>query len=636
MKKILLYLLLLLNINFLNAQAGKITTKLVHDAYFGFNFSEEWQFLTTDFYLYNEGSFINLVRTKKNKGEKVEHLTLTATLPNYFDSKGSNLVYPLYSYQIDSDRKNNITKLHYERNEKIRLLDDYPLAKTNGVVNADIDGFIVTDSNRNKFLRSISDQLINISSAPEPSFGIMNLLGELGKFFKQSFSKKQYTFRSSINLYNDTNFEKKPHSIKVYTFNSLNIRKLKEVQNKLNKYVQRIYDGNKSEELNIAKLSKELNIRGIPYFIVINYRSKYVPPAVLGDKIDSDFVKNYETRIMEDCNKKINTEKVCEQQKKLLDFYVAFLDFKKNVNLFSREYKKATIASKELNLFTVMSSYRTLLKILEENNAIYENNSSYQNDFSPRYRELISLANQYLEKYAELKDVKTFTLTLNQITKNKELVYESNETLENYLNILYLLKLPNIKKNTADYDEIVNSIDKIEEALQKNKYRLMLVPLVNGNVTEETIEQFHILTEQINISKCKVCEEKVRPTLEIFEDKIKRKNLRGKREELISIKKKSRRDLFSFIRKKDCYTSFIKSVNLNKKATETDIFIKSELDRIIILIDEFKEIVNEDISKLESSIKLLDYKSLLESKLENLKEEIQYCDTNYTESLNCK
>ncbi|WP_196894847.1 hypothetical protein [Aureivirga marina] len=635
MKKLLLYLLLFLNLSIAFSQNGKITTKLVHDAYFGFNFSEEWQFLTTDFYLYNENSFINLVRTKKNKGEKVEHLTLTATLPNYFDAKQNNLVYPLYSYQIESDRKNNITKLHYERNERIRLLDDYPLAKTNGVVNADIDGIIVTDSNRNKFLRALSDQLINIAEAPEPTNGIMSLLGELGRFFKQSFSKRQYTFRSSINLYNDTNFEKKPHSIKVYTFNSLPIRKLKEVQNKLDKYVQKIHDDNISAELNIEKLSKILNIRGIPYFIVVNYRSKYVPPAVLGDKIDSDFVAGYEQRITKDCQTSINTEKVCEQQRKLLEFYTAFIDFKKNINIFSREYKKTTIASKELNLYSVMSSYRTLLKIIDENNSIFENNSSYQNDFAPRYRELLTLANQYLEKYSELQDVKTFTITLNQISKNKSIAFEKNETLENYLNVLYIIKLPDSKKNTADYDEIKSSIAKIEEALQKNKYRLMLVPLVNGNVTDETIEQYNMLTEQINLSKCKVCEEKVRPTLTNFREKIKRKSLRSKREEIIDLKKNMRRDLFVFIRKKECFNSFINNSNKNETASESDKFIASELERIILMIDDFKTLVNEDIAKLESSIKLLEYKTDLETKLENLKEEIQYCDKNYAQNLTC-
>ena len=116
--KALLFLGFLLLTSRVSAQRD-IEPKLIFSDTSNFSFTGEWQYLSTEIYLFNGEKFSNLineldfVRTKPKSGfsrrkglseEYLEYLFITASLKNVRFFGDKDLTYPLYNFQISRDK----------------------------------------------------------------------------------------------------------------------------------------------------------------------------------------------------------------------------------------------------------------------------------------------------------------------------------------------------------------------------------------------------------------------------------------------------------------------------------------------------------------------------------------------------
>ena len=144
-----------------------------------FEFSSEWQYLSTDLYLLNSDKFAYLInqiamtgsgkKKKRSGNDYIQSLFIQATIKDikFF---GGDMVYPIYSFQIQKDEK--YTTQIADNAGVIRLIDNLPLNASKDYINAEISGDIITNNNKNQFLMLVAKQLQNISRFSQPNTAV--------------------------------------------------------------------------------------------------------------------------------------------------------------------------------------------------------------------------------------------------------------------------------------------------------------------------------------------------------------------------------------------------------------------------------------------------------------------------------
>ena len=90
-----------------------IETRLGYSYNDKFEFSDEWQYLSTDIYLFNGGQFNRVLnelesgvkkKSKKNYAYELEYLFITAQLKNLKLFGNDQIVYPLFNFHINTGK----------------------------------------------------------------------------------------------------------------------------------------------------------------------------------------------------------------------------------------------------------------------------------------------------------------------------------------------------------------------------------------------------------------------------------------------------------------------------------------------------------------------------------------------------
>lgn len=104
-----------------------------------FNFTGEWQYLSTDIFLFNGDKFSNLINEldfgntgpKRNKRKKsnpeqelLEYLFITASLKNAKFLGDNDITDPLYNFQISKDRE--YQTFVSDNIDYVRIIDNLP------------------------------------------------------------------------------------------------------------------------------------------------------------------------------------------------------------------------------------------------------------------------------------------------------------------------------------------------------------------------------------------------------------------------------------------------------------------------------------------------------------------------------
>lgn len=529
MKQIVILLYTAVLVSFQSFGQEKIDTKVELKRKTKIDFTGEWQYLTSDFYLFNENKFNDLINglgkePKTNfwgklKGEKIEFLTLSATILNVEYYSNQDLTFPLFNFKVNYDKSSKYKTTESDNTEVIRLIDNLPLARSKEFIDATIEGEAITDSEGNKIVRLVADQLQNISKITSPSADVQEIIGELGNFLSASSRKKQYKFSSTIRLYDDTKFTKKVHSINVYSLRpSSKINDENFDKSELETFVDKIKFEDKTE-INKSVLNDLIKYDTYPYFIVVNYKSKYTPPDVPSDKINSDYVRTYEERVEKDCAENINSNVVCTQERELIAFFKIFLDFKTSTDAYNLNIDNQITNDLSRNLYLIMKGYRKLLLTKTARDKEFKNVKSYTQDFSSRYDKVISLAQGILSENQELRDVKKFVDTDVALSKIKNLTTMNEAEIEAYLGVLYSLSLPIDEKDTEEYRSINNSIANLEKVQLEKIYEVIADSLEDLTPSSKNFLYYEQAISKINLTNCKTCQDKIKSSGKIFFDK---------------------------------------------------------------------------------------------------------------------
>ncbi len=613
-----------------NAQVT-ITTKQVVNKKSNIEFTDEWQYLTTDFYLFNEGKFNDLINKLgkepktniwgKLKSEKIEFLSLTANILNVEFYDNQDLIYPLYNFKIDYSKKNQYKTQISDEIEVIRLIDNLPLATSKKFIDAKIEGEAITDSKGNQIMRMVSDQLNNISKLTDPSSAVLTVVGELGSFLESSSRKKQYQFNSTIRLYDDTKFSKKIHSINVYVYLPKNNMNTDDFNSEgLINFIDTIKISD-NVDINRSSLSSLVDYSKYPFFVVVNYKSKYTPQKFSVDEIDDDYISAYEQRILDDCNEGLSSEVVCNQVKELVSFFNLFTDFKQSKQAYDLNYENGITSELNKNLFLIMKDYREILLTKESRDVEFKDIPSYTNDFEPRYNKLILIANQYLSESPKLSEVRTLVTTTNDL-RNTDLSTLDELKLEKFLSTLYSLQLPEEQSETDEYGEIIKLRGSIEKNLFERIYNPISEELKSMDISNESINKFKSYKEKINTTNCKLCRTEVNKVFIDYQNRWDNYLLELELTRSIDLQSTSKDFLTETLINKECITNNIDQIKENNSLTEAQQFVIDETTKIFTSITKLKEFVNTNISQFDID-ELISYNSSLTKLNQDIKNGLQ-------------
>ncbi|OQY03958.1 MAG: hypothetical protein B6I20_03980 [Bacteroidetes bacterium 4572_117] len=593
-----LVLSLLIIVHKLHAQVT-IKTLPVYKKTIDYNFSSEWQYLSTDLYLFNTDKFNRLVnkvavsgksksgrKRKKKQEETIQSLFIKAKIKDikFF---GGDLLYPIYNFKITKD-ENYSTQIS-STIEVIRLIDNLPLLSSKDFVEAEISGQIITKKNSDDFMRLIAKQLQNISQYSKPNVAILDLIGEIGKFIESKTTGTQYKFSSTIRLYEDQNFNKKLHSLNIFAFVPSTVSKVNVLASGLTDYL----DNTKNPVVNQKKLKQLINFRTHPLIVIANYKSKYNTQPVIGDQINFDYIAERKLKVGNAYRNELINKETYVQESALIAYLELFVSLKLNINNYKLNKQNKITDDFSKNIFVIMQDYRRLVDLKTQREIEYSKNPVFQSEFKEKYKTVMSSANIYLETEQDLKNIRDIMAVVRRQEKQLNTKPDSAQ-MEADLKILYSVTFPESELGSAEAQIVNNCIQKTEYLLYTSEF-LELIGLVNDMGTEpENISQRNVYGNHASLTNCKLCSEKLNESLKTYTKKYKKhqKSIAGKKNELQ--KQKAIGLLFKMIRKKN---NIEKNISILKSDSIPEYFslFEMEFNKFRNYISCLNDIVRTDI-----------------------------------------
>ncbi len=556
MKKIALLLVLFIAINSIFAQVVIQTTPVLKQKT-NFEFSEEWQYLSSDIYLINPDKFNDLVndlafetdkisgkKSKKNT-EYIEYLIVTTKVKDlkFF---GGDLVYPIYNFQFalgtDSKYNSNISKSF----EVIRIIDNLPLTGNKDYVEADIQAEAITNTKQDRLNMIVSESLKSISKITNPSEAVLSLIGEYGKIMESKIQRTQYQFTSTIRLYEEQDFSKQLHSINVYVFELSTNKPAKINTDELTKYVL----NEQNPQITRDILSQKIGFGKYPYLVIANYKSKYISEPAIGDEIDAEAIKIRIQKIKNALDKGIINKETYTQEMELVEFLKVFVDLKLSINNYKLNYKNEITKDFSKSFFVILQNYRNLKNILNMRNKAYAENKLYMNEFKKSYESIITNSELYLDENNYLKNIKELVNTLfeyENLTKDPTIVEK-----ERYLRSLYMVELPKSEEASIEVKAINKLADRLENDIYLKEYRPLIQELNGFGANEAGVQKSEELKAKMNSSYCKTCKEEASKAIIAFDERYQKILVKEASTQTEALKKKAKDLVFKLLVKEDC------------------------------------------------------------------------------------
>jgi len=591
---------------------SKIKTRLLHSDTSSFQFTSEWQYLTTDVYLFNAKKFPNLINeldfTKEQKGglfnfkkesnEFLEYLYITASLKNvrFFDKQ--EITYPLYNFRVDREKDNRYRTYISDDIDHIRIIDNLPLYSAQNFIDAEIDVHAITNNSGDQVMNMIAGQLKNIANITNPSSAVMSLVGELGNFMESSSRRKEYKFRSTIRLYEKKDFDSRIHSIKIYSMVTDNSDNYEVDNKKIQSYLKDL----SNRSIDRKTLDRLIEFQKYPYLVVVNSKSLYRMDAVSGDEITFSSIEERKIQIENDYNSGLINEDTYRLENDFLDFLTVFANLKKTLEMYNLNFKTGNSDAISNSLFNIVQYYRQLLETYRHNKFKYRQNSTFNRIFEPEYESIIGYADIYLEKDHYLTNCRNLAETnLTIDTLNIERL-DSSE-IEKYLNHLHFTDKFNRQhlKEVPEGETILQQIKKLEQTYFRREFeqRIEQVKQIGGN--EQKPNLVSQLRKDARKTHCVRCKDSSFNALSEYKRLRNEYKKRVALQKFDSIKNKSESSIFGLL-------SRIDKVSYNFKQIYGDDSTSTSVD-----------IIRRKLRKVEEKAKTL--QNLLEKSEEKLKQE---------------
>jgi hypothetical protein len=594
------FILLSVSVKF-NAQVS-IKTLAVYKKSVDFNFSSEWQYLSTDLYLFNTGKFsymVNQIVTANNSGKKkkkwqqenIQSIFIKAKIKDvkFF---GGDLVYPIYNFKVSKDQ--DYTTQVASSVEVVRLIDNLPLTGAKDFIDAELSGQIITQKNSNEFLRLIATQLQNISKYSKPNVAILDLIGEMGKFIESKTTGKQYKFSSTIRLYEDQDFNKRLHSVNIFVLLPSSMEKINVSSGMLTDYL----NTTENPVINQKKLRKLVSFRRYPMIIVANYKSKYNSQPVIGDQIDFDYIADRKLKVSNAYQSELINKDTYVQENLLISYLELFARLKLDINNYKLNKQNKITEDFSKNIFVIMQDYRRLVDMKKQKENEYFGSPIFQNEFKAKYQTVLNTAEIYLEGDQDLKNIKEIISVIER--KNKASKYKPDSLrMENDLQIMHSFVFPESEKNSLEAQMVNKHIQKTEDLLYNQEYIKVIRELNRMPVNDMNLQKRDVYSKQASLTNCVLCQEKLNQALNFYTDRY----LAGKKKEAITINEEQKQKavslLFQMIKKKVCIEKNIAATDKDKLPEYFSLF-EMEFNKFKGYIDQMNAIVRTDANQLST------------------------------------
>lgn len=487
-----------------------------------FNFTGEWQYLSTDFYLFNQKRFGKLINDlhpqskrryiRKIQEEKIEYLMITANIKDlkYF---GGDLSYPIYSFQTTVDKEEGYRVNVSENDEVIHLIDNLLLSPGIANIDASIEGKIITDRTKDKVIRAVADQLINLSEIPNPSGAALSVIRELGKFMKNSSSQNVYKFNSTIRLYESRDFNKQFYSLDLYVFLPSDKKSAYIDTQKLADYLALGHDSEISRE----QLEELIGFKSYPYFAVVNYKSKYDSEDIIGDEITVTSIQKRRQSINQKYEQgNIPNKSTYLQEMKFLEFLEKFAELKSQVNTYRLNKKNELTSDYSRTMLLLSEQYTDLLKTFQSRETEFKTDANYLNSFREKYENILNKAGLYFDMDNQLKATKDLvgSLLLLDAESPSRLSYEEREQV---LGRLYGVDLPDYESDNSLMKQLQAKLAELEAFHFRKEFQDKIEQLNRAEIDNASLLMKDALKEEIKLSNCQYCKKQVAECLQDFD-----------------------------------------------------------------------------------------------------------------------
>ena len=610
MRKIVFAFFLLLLCQQAFAQRN-IETRLGYSYNDDFAFTDEWQYLSTDIYLFNGNRFTRVLnelekgvrKPKKKYGNSLEYLFITAQLKNMKLFGNDGIVYPLYNFYINQDKREYKTQVS-DHLEVVRIIDKMPLSSTQNSIDAVINAKAVTNNDGDQVFSLVANQLVNLSKLTNPSSAVLSLVGEFGNLLSARTHKKEYKFSSTIRLYEGQDFDTRLHSVRIYVFVPGDVKTVTIKSAKLGDYLSKT-----SNKLDRKSLEEFIGYKDYPYMVVANYKSLYRMDVLTGDEVTLDLIEKRKQKIQNAYEQKLVNDETYRQEKLYVEFLRVFAEMKQNLNTYRLNYRNNSPEVNAKNLFGIVQEYKRLRSTFDAREKEFAKNSTYQNIFKPEYESILNNADLYLEADHNLKNGKVLVNTLREL-ENEPKSWNTPEKREAALAKLYAVELPRPEYLSASVEgeAIIKLIKKLEDQQFAEVFAQDLQKLSEAPATDETLAQRNTLLDRAASSKCQSCRDKVRDAVTEYNkryDSFKLKQALKKKDELNQLAEQT---VFKYLKRQLCIESNLQTATAS----------------VSTALEQYVTRMHEKNNELGKSIKALDQHNKQEPELSKLPKVQEY------------
>ena len=535
MRKLIISLIVILfQLEFASAQLS-IETRLCYSDTTRFNFTGEWQYLSTDIYLFNGNKFSRVINELDNKSgkrkkglseEQLEYLYITAQLINVRFFGDNNVVYPLYNFRINKDKENKYQTLVSDNIESIRIIDNLPLYSANDKIDAKIDVNAITHNDRDNIFGVIGAQLRNLANLMIPSNAVLSLIGEMGSFIESNSKKKEYKFSSTIRLFEQKNFDTRLHSIRIYAITAQTTPAVRLNDIKLKRY----FDTCNMPELSRGMLDKLIGYQHYPLIVVANYKSLYRMASISGDEVSFANIDKRKVQIENNYSNKLISEETYRQERDFITFLTIFANFKSQLELYTLNARMANVEATFNALGTTTQQYCSLLESYEKINYKYRNNKTFSSVFQSEYKSILDFADFYLENDHNLRAAKSMVSSM--YTLNSDGIPQQPSEIEAALrNLRFIDNMSSDFKTKAKDAQTINIlIRNLENSLMTKSFNADIQTVKTMSAVSEKAEVLQRLKERMGTTHCITCRDKAMESIKSYnnryEEYIKRQILR--------------------------------------------------------------------------------------------------------------
>jgi len=533
MRIVCLFIIVLLFIKSVSSQTD-IETKLVLADTVNFSFTSEWQYLSSDIYLFNAGKFDQLInelnfheigRKKKSRirsQEKLEYLFVSANLKNVKYFGGSEMVYPLYNFQVNREKDKKYHTYISDNINHIRIIDNLPLYSSSNTIDAEIKVQAITNNNSDILMNMIGRQLQNISTISHPTQAVLSLIGEFGSFIESNTKKREYRFSSTISLYEQQNFDTRLHSVKVFVLKTENSKGIELDASKLGYYL----DSTLNPKPTRQTLGELIHLGNYPFLVVLNYRSMYQMKQISGDEVTQEAIDERRARLLIDYKNGLISDETYQQERDFLRFLTAFVELKSSIEFYKLNQGSGNTLATQKSVPKVISQYSRLLNIEREMEKKYEKSTIYTSIFVGEYKEIVSFSDLYLDADPQLRKAKELVQTLKKLEKEGVENLDSIRLEQTLVNLSIANELGDFFiKEKAEGTKSVAFSNQISKRLYNQYFSPLLFDLTKMDYSVQADILSQNLKKSAAFTNCSVCRDEVLKTIDDYNRKVYKSRL---------------------------------------------------------------------------------------------------------------